>query len=184
MAEFQEIYTAYVRRVYRFLLGLTGNSTEAEELTQQTFYLAFRHIGKFEGRSSLYTWLCQIGKNAWLRECRRLSRLSGESIETLAGLSETSDATQISGVNSNLMPEMSGSIEINLIKQEEHRRAVQKLTLLPQPYRDVVILRIYGELPFSEIAALFGKSESWGKVTFFRGNEKLRKMMEDEDDTV
>lgn len=184
MAEFQEIYTSYARRVYRFLLGLTGNPAEAEELTQQTFYLAFRHIGKFEGRSSLYTWLCQIGKNAWFRECRRLKRFSGESIETLAGLSETSDATRMSGVNANLMPEMSGSIESNLIKQEEHHRAVKKLTLLSQPYRDVVILRIYGELPFSEIAALFGKSESWGKVTFFRGKEKLRKMMEDEDDTV
>lgn len=184
MTDFHEIYTSYVRRVYRFLLALTGNSAEAEELTQQTFYQAFLHIGQFEGRSSLYTWLCQIGKNAWFRECRRAGRFARENVETLAERAGAADQTPSGFTDGNVEALAAGSIEEDLIRREDGRRAAQMLCKLSQPYRDVVILRIYGELPYGEIAALFGKSESWGKVTFFRGKEKLRKMMEDQDDTV
>jgi len=179
MAEFQEIYTAYARRVYRFLLALTGNMSEAEELTQQTFYRAFLHIGQFEGRSSIYTWLCQIGKNEWFRECRRLRRFSMEDVETLQEPIDSAGTVGFGAAASTGIPPAATTIEEDLIRKEDGRRAVQKLCGLPQPYRDVVVLRIYGELPFGEISALFGKSESWGKVTFFRGKEKLRKMMED-----
>ena len=189
MAEFQEIYTTYARRVYRFLLALTRDATAAEELTQQTFYRAFLHIGQFEGRSSLYTWLCQIGKNEWFRECRRLRRFSSDDVDALAGSGDSADnGSRFLGAAGSAVEASEaaapGSVEEDLIRKEDGKRAAQALCGLPQPYRDVVILRIYGELPFGEIAALFGKSESWGKVTFFRGKEKLRKMMEDPDDNV
>lgn len=181
MADFQEIYTTYARRVYRFLLALTRDAAEAEELTQQTFYRAFLHIGRFEGRSSLYTWLCQIGKNEWFRECRHLRRFSKNNVESLetsggsAGFGAASSTNFVSAEN---------PIEDDIIRKENGKRAAQALCGLPQPYRDVVILRIYGELPFGEISALFEKSESWGKVTFFRGKEKLRKIMEDQEDDL
>jgi len=190
MEEFQEIYTTYARRVYRFLLALTRDGTVAEELTQQTFYMAFLHIGRFEGRSSLYTWLCQIGKNEWFRECRRLRRFSSGEVEATTALgdpenSSVEDLPGFEGSDAGIAEsDASDSIEENMIRKENGRRAAQALCGLPQPYRDVVILRIYGELPFAEIAALFEKSESWGKVTFFRGKEKLRKMMEDQDDDM
>lgn len=158
MAEFEEIYETYVRRVYRFLLALTGDPSEAEELTQQTFYQAFLHIEQFQGRSSLFTWLCQIGKNEWFRECRRLRRFTDEDIEEIAA---------------------DKAIDVELVKKDESRRAVFVLCQLKQPYRDVVILRIYGQLAFSQIALLFEKTESWAKVTFFRGKEKLKKKMEE-----
>ncbi|NLW89378.1 MAG: RNA polymerase sigma factor [Clostridiaceae bacterium] len=182
MTEFQDIYTTYARRVYRFLLALTGNTSEAEELTQQTFYRAFLHIGRFEGRSSLYTWLCQIGKNEWFRECRRRRRFAGNDVDARteptgsdgSGRGVSVDPTDVSAAN--------GSVEDHIVRKEDGRRAAQALCGLPQPYRDVVILRIYGELPFAEIAALFEKSVSWSKVTFFRGKEKLRNMMEEPND--
>lgn len=158
MAEFEEIYTAYVRRVYRFLLALSGDPSEAEELTQQTFYQAFLHINQFEGRSSLYTWLCQIGKNEWFRECRRLKRFSDEELEDI---------------------ESNEYLDEELLRSEETKRAVRALCDLSQPYRDVLVLRIYGEIPFAQIAALYSKSESWAKVTFFRGKVKLRTNMEE-----
>jgi RNA polymerase sigma-70 factor (ECF subfamily) len=153
MAEFEEIYSTYARRVYRFLLALSRNTSVAEELTQQTFYQAFLHIGQFEGRSSLFTWLCQIGKNEWFRECRRSRIYSNEDTDEVP---------------------CDGAIDEAICRREETGRAVRALCGLETPYRDVVILRIYGQLPFSEIAALFAKSESWAKVTFFRGKVKLR----------
>ncbi len=161
MAEFEEIYSTYARRVYRFLLALTRNGSVAEELTQQTFYQAFLHIGQFEGRSSLYTWLCQIGKNEWFRECRRSRRFTDE--------------------NADEVP-CESAMDEEFCRREETGRAVRALCDLEPPYRDVVILRIYGQLPFAEIAALFAKSESWAKVTFFRGKVKLRERLEENDD--
>ena len=83
MASFQNIYEEYAQPVYRFLLSLTGNDDLAEELLSETFYQAFRHIDKFEGRCNLYTWLCQIGKNAWIKECRRNKRYSEIRLDDL-----------------------------------------------------------------------------------------------------
>ena len=83
MRGFEELYKTQGKAVYRFLLTLTGDPHQAEELLQETFYQAFIHIDRFEGRSSLYTWLCQIGKNAWLRECRRRSRYADTPYEDL-----------------------------------------------------------------------------------------------------
>ena len=80
---FEELYKTQGKPVYRFLLSLTGDEHQAEELLQETFYQAFLHIDRFEGRSSLYTWLCQIGKNAWLKERKRRSRYADIPYEEL-----------------------------------------------------------------------------------------------------
>lgn len=158
MANFSEIYGQYVQKVYRFLLALSENETQAEELTQQTFYKALLHIDRFQERCSLYTWLCQIGKNEWLLECRRKKPVSFEIVGELAD---------------------KRSMEEDFIQKEQVAVAREALLRLPEPYRDVLILRIYGNLPFAEIAAIYQNSESWAKVTFFRGKEKLKKEMED-----
>lgn len=157
MEDFSEIYEKQVRGVYRFLLKLTGDTQTAEELTQQTFYKALLHIGRFKGKCSLYTWLCTIGKNEWLLECRK------HKIFPLDLLKEA---------HSEPGPE---EMLLSRDRQAAVRNAVHKL---PEPYREVVILRVYGELPYAEIAAGFHKTESWAKVTFFRGKEKLRENLE------
>ena len=53
------------------------------------------------------------------------------------------------------------------------------LHTLPDPYKEVFSLRVFGELTFREIAALFGKSESWARVTYHRARLKIRERMED-----
>ena len=56
---------------------------------------------------------------------------------------------------------------------------VQRAILdLPEDYRDVVILHIYGEVPLKEISIRKGKSESWGKVTFYRAKQMLAQKLE------
>ena len=125
---FEELYKTQGKPVYRFLLALTGDEGQAEELLQETFYQAFLHIDRFEGRSSLYTWLCRIGKNAWLKECRRKSRFTDASYEEL------------------LLPAEDTSPDAQLIRQEEYRRVRQAILKLDEPYRDVFILHAHGGL--------------------------------------
>lgn len=157
MANFSEVYTKYAKQVYRFLLSLSGSEQQAEELTQQTFYKAFLHIDRFEGRSSLYTWLCGIGKNEWLMACRK---------KTLLPLDEIMQVEEAEGV------------ETAVLRRETQIAVRRALLALPEPYRDVLIMRTYGEVPFAQIAAAHGKSESWAKVTYFRGKDRLRKELE------
>ena len=85
MEEFENIYAKYFRQLYHFLYRLCGDESLAEELTQETLYKAYLHIETFQGRSSLYTWLCQIGKNEWLNECRRQKHCQPKVLETEEG---------------------------------------------------------------------------------------------------
>lgn len=154
MAVFQDIYQTYGKPLYRFLLSLTGNSSDAEELLQETFYQAFLHIDQFEGRSSIYTWLCRIGKNAWLKECRRRSRFDVRQMEEL----ELADLR---------------SVEEQMILRDEKERLRRAVQGLEEPYREVFILHGYGGVKLKEIAASFGKTESWARVTWHRAKKKV-----------
>ena len=155
MKEFQKVYEEFARPVYRFLLSPPGSEDMAEELLAETFYQAFLHIDRFEGRCSLYTWLCQIGKNAWLKECRRNKRYSDVAFEELE-LADKGQSAEEKAVNAD-----------TLIKIP---KAIQKLE---DTYRDVFVLHAIGEVSLKEIAAIYGKSESWARVTYFRAKNKI-----------
>ena len=162
MAGFEELYKAQGKPVYRFLLALTGDEHLAEELLQETFYQAFLHIDRFEGRSSLYTWLCCIGKNAWLRECRRRSRYADTPYEEL----KLTDPTP--------------TPEDATLRREQTQRLRQAVLALEDPQREVFILHAYGGLKLKEIAALHQKSESWARVTYFRARKTIQEVLSDE----
>ena len=155
MKEFQKVYEEFARPVYRFLLSLTGSEDMAEELLAETFYQAFLHIDRFEGRCSLYTWLSQIGKNAWLKECRRNKRYSDVAFEELE-LADKGQSAEEKAVNADTLNRI--------------RKAIQKLE---DTYRDVFVLHAIGEVSQKEIAAIYGKSESWARVTYFRAKNKI-----------
>ena len=157
MHEFDEVYRLYFDRVYRFLLGLSGNHHIADELTQETFFRAMQRLNIYTEQGHLHTWLCTIAKNLWLNECRK--RKFEAALDT--DLPDTSPA-----------PEES-------LAEKERRRALRRAILeLPEDYRDVVLLHIYAELPLKEIAFQKGKSESWGKVTFYRAKQLLNRRLE------
>ena len=155
MAVFKEIYEEYGKKVYRFLLALTGNAQEAEELLQETFYQAFLHVDKFEGRCSVYTWLCQIGKNAWLQECRRKKRFSEKELEKLT------------------ITDKSPSPEEFSIRREEYEHIRQAVQRLEEPYREVFVMHVFGGVKLTEIALEYGKTESWARVTYYRAKQKI-----------
>lgn len=75
MANFSKMYEQYVEQVYCFLRGLSGDDSFAEELTRKTFYQAFLHVDSFENCSSVFEWLCEIGKNVYLREMKRQKKM-------------------------------------------------------------------------------------------------------------
>lgn len=160
MKEFYEVYRDSAQKVYRFLLRLTGSADLAEELTAETFYQAYLHIDKFRGECAMDTWLCQIAKNAFYKEQGRRKR-HVEEMQAQALVS----------------PDVYERLEDRQTALTIHKLLHQ----LPEPYREVFSLRVFGELQFSEIAAVFGKSESWAKMTFYRAKARLIEEMEAQD---
>ena len=71
MQVLEEIYEMYSQKVFLFLLSKTNHVDIAEELTQETFFQAVQCIDRFQGNSSVLTWLCGIAKNVWLKDLRK-----------------------------------------------------------------------------------------------------------------
>ena len=157
MDDFPVVCQMYYQKVYRFLLSLTGNPHQAEDLTQETFYRALLHLGQYRDDGHMYTWLCTIGKNAWLSECRRQKRL----------------------VPLDDVPEQAVSGPEEKYTRQELRLALREaLLILPEDHLEVVLLHVYGGLSLRSVAARRGKSESWARVIFYRAKRQLRHKLE------
>ena len=153
MQSMDDIYQKYARTVYKYLLTLVHNENVAEELTQETFYQAIRCIDKYNGKCAISTWLCAIAKNQHLLYQRKNPNF--ENIEE-----------HIQEVN---------SAERDTLKSIDRVELLKRLHLCSEPYREVLYLRIFGNLSFKEIGEIMEQTENWARVTFYRGKEKLRK---------
>lgn len=155
-SELENYYREYGKKVYLFLMSLSGDSDISEELTQETFYQAIKSINRFEGKCSVYTWLCQIAKNLW---CRELDRRKRHPVAEY-------DANARS-------PSVTPEEEISL--KDEKINILKRLHTLPEHEKEIILLRASGELSFREIGEIFEKSENWARVTYYRAKQKLKK---------
>ena len=151
--EFEELYRENFDLVYRYALGLTRDVHAAEELTQETFFKALQAIDGFRGECGLKTWLCGIAKNKFISQQRQKNP---EPLEELPEIEAPGESPASAALRS-----------------DESMRLHRLLHELPEPYKEVFSLRTFGELPFAQIGELFGKTESWARVTYFRARQKL-----------
>lgn len=152
MTGFEEVYRLYFRDVYKYALSLTRDEHLAEELTQETFFKALCSIERFDGRCKVYVWLCQIAKNTYFTQYQRAAKAERRSPE----------------------PKCGGSMEERMENRETVLEIHKVLHGLPEPYKEVFSLRAFGELSFKQIGALFGKTESWARVTYHRAKMKIK----------
>lgn len=154
MTDFKEVYNLYFREVYRYSLSLCRNEAIAEEITQETFFKALSGLDKFDGKCKVSVWLCQIAKNTYISMYRKDRFLDRDA-----------DTSQLTG-----KCDMEG-----LYVNQETALAIHKvLHDLEEPYKEVFSLRTFGELPFKQIAELFGKTEAWARVTYHRARLKIK----------
>ncbi len=151
----EEVLLAEYEAVYRYCLSMCQNETDASDITQETFLKALWSIKGFEGNCSLYTWLCTIAKNLWINKCKKTNRES--FIED-----NTSD------ISSHDI-----SLEQMVSEKDMSKRIHKVLHTLDEPYKEIFTLRVFGELPFSDIAELFSKTESWARVTYHRAKKMI-----------
>ena len=168
MQSMEEIYQQHAQAVYRYLCSLAGDEDLSEELTQETFAQAVSSIGRFDGSCKVSTWLCAIAKNQ-LMTYRRKHPLQ----ESLDELSENGGA-----LGSGTAP----SPEEETLAVERRKRLYAAIHESPEPGREVLYLRLLGGLSFKEIGDVLGQSENWARVTFYRGKEKLKGKVRDDEE--
>ena len=151
------LYEACYMRVFSFVMTLSGDSALSEEITQETFLRAFRNKNGFRGESDEATWLCAIARNLFLDEKRRDSR-RGELPEDI--------------------PDHAALVDRQVEDRDSSFRIHLALHGLDEPYREVFELRVFGELSFRDIGAIFGKTENWARVTYHRARLRLQERME------
>lgn len=153
-----EIYRENAAMIYKYLYGLTRESELAEELTQETFFQAIKGIDKFRGDCKISVWLCGIAKKLWYKELEKRSRHKTVPL----------DDTILSNE----------SVENKSLNHLEKIETFRLMHNLDDVTREVMYLRLAGELQFSEIAAIMGKTENWARVTYYREKQKIMKGME------
>ena len=155
--DFEKIYTEYFSDVYKYVLSLCRNEATAEEITQETFFKAMRHIDKFNGTCKLYVWLCQIAKNTYYSYQKKNERTTSVDEAELQNM---------------IAPD--AFVEELIGAQEEAKQIRKILHELPDPYKEVFMWRVFGELSFKAIGELYNKTDNWACVTYHRA----RKMMQ------
>jgi len=160
LERFEAVYRAYFGDVYRYLCSLTEDASLAEELTGETFFRAMKAIGRFRGECETRVWLCQIAKNCFMDHCRKEKKRMPQDRSELPEILPEGEAEQ----------------------KEDVLRIHRHLHDLPEPYKEVFSLRVFGELGFREIGGLFGRSANWACVVYHRARERIRRKMEEEEE--
>lgn len=160
MQNIEKIYQEYYSVVYKYLICLTGNTDIAEELTQETFYKMIKKIHTFKGNSKISVWLCEIAKNLWYDELRK------RKIKTVS-YDELKDT------------DLSKSIENEYINKEQIDETNNKINELDFLTKRVFYLRLNADMSFKEIGQVLGKTETWARVTFYRGKQKVKEVNKD-----
>ncbi len=165
MKEFEEIYRLHYSYVYGFLYRTCQNDHHlAEELTQETFYQAFRSLYRYNGKCSIETWLCSIAKNVWFHHLRKHKDICLD----LESLEET------------LHDDYEKTPEAHAERNERSAVIRSAINALKPKYREVLLLRATTDLTFSQIADIMKITESSAKVLYFRAKNDIKESLENE----
>ena len=153
---FGELYEIYIKKIFAFIYYKTHHRETAQDLTSQTFMKALEKISTFDSdKGSFNSWIYQIARNSVCDHFRSFQ--FDKNIDDIWDLTSSDDVPRDVA---------------NKIQLEEVREGLQKLS--PQQ-REIIILRVWEGLKFSEISEILSKSEAACKMDFSRGIKNLKK---------
>lgn len=159
--DFEELYQRYFRDVYYFCRRFPMTPDLAEEITQETFFKAFKNLASYQGEKDIRAWLFTIARNTYYSYYRKQRRQR-------SFLQNSREELQI--------PDSSDRLEI----KEEQLLLREAIGKMEERYQEVVALRVFGEMSFEQIGRLTHQSTNAARVTFFRGKKKLMTILAEE----
>lgn len=159
MTEFESIYRRYFSDVELYLRAICHDAHLAEELTEHVFFQALKALPEFRGDCDIRTWLCAMARNAYLSHLRKTK--------------PTEDIAQIQ------IPDPKQAVEEQVADRQQAMQIHRILHEMPEPYKEVFSLRVFGQLSFGDIGGLFGRTANWACVTYHRARQKIQEKMEE-----
>ena len=156
-----EIYKENAKIVYSFLFSYTQDARLSEELTQETFLKAIKSIHRYNGKCKISVWLCQIAKHLLFQEWEKRGKVKNISYDE------------------NLEIRLDSTEDI-VISNDNKKRIYKIIQSIDNPYKEVLYLRLTGDLSFKEIGEILERSENWARVTYYRGKSKVIRRLNDE----
>lgn len=180
MTEFEKIYRTYFSDVYYFIKSLSKDDDLAQDITSETFFKAMKSLHRFRGECHIRVWLCQIAKNCYFSHLKARNKLLPQKeADDLLSLYENYREAEINQKSLSYTRIQNTALEEKLIQKERAAEIHMLVHKLPEPYKEVFMLRVFGELSFKEIAELFKKSHNWACVTYHRARAKIQEQMEE-----
>jgi RNA polymerase sigma-70 factor (ECF subfamily) len=165
-AAFEYLYGLHSRRVYAVCLRMVGNTTEAEDLTQEAFLLLFRKILTFRGESAFSTWLHRLAVNLVLMRLRKKS----PPIVSIEAASAPGDETASPSIDRGA-PDLLLEGTIDRINLE------RCIAQLPVGYRSIFVLHDIQGYQHNEIAEILGRSVGDSKSQLHKARVRLRELL-------
>lgn len=163
--EIEQVYRTYFKSVYRYIWKLSGNEQIAEEIASETFLKVMKSIGEFRGNCDMRVWICQIAKNTYYTYLKKRHKTA--SMEEI-------ELQNIADPKAFLEEQIGIQVEALQIRKILHT--------MPEPYKEVFMWRVFGELSFKEIGALYNKTDNWACVTYHRARKMIQDRLEENDD--
>jgi RNA polymerase sigma-70 factor (ECF subfamily) len=161
-AAFRTLVERYHARLYETVLRIVKERADAEEVTQETFFRAWRNLKNFQFDSALYTWLYRIAVNAAVDLSARRRRRSHVSIDD-----ENSHVA--SSIRGHEPPPAAGPERSEAIALV--RAGVDEL---PEPFKTILILREYGDMSYDQLAEVLEVPKGTVESRLFRARMRLR----------
>ena len=163
-AAFEALFSAHKRRVYSLCLRMTGDTAEAEDLTQEAFLQLFRKISTFRGESAFTTWLHRLVVNVVLMRMRK----KGLPVVSL----DEPDTSHDEPVQRDF-----GGNDLRLIGSIDRIRLTRAIESLPHGYRTVFMLHDVEGYEHNEIAQIMNCSVGNSKSQLHKARLKLRDLL-------
>lgn len=160
MRDLEELYTTYYSKVYAYVLAMSQNQHTAEEVTQEAFYKAMKNLRKFRGDSTILTWICSIARNTYYDEKRKSQ--DSIALEDITDLHDDFD------------------VEKHMTNKSALLKIHKALHGMKEPYKEVFSLRCFAELSFEQIGKIFGNTENWARVTYYRSKKMIQNDVKEE----
>ncbi len=154
---FAALYDYYIRTIYNFIYYKTHHKETAEDLTSETFFKALRTISSVDSNRSFLSWLYKIAHNSVIDFYRRKKQT--QDIDDVWDLTDDTD----------IVRDVENTREFEKVKVH-----LKKLSSLE---REIIILRVWQDLSYREIAEIVGKTEANSKMIYSRSIKKLRDMV-------
>jgi RNA polymerase sigma-70 factor, ECF subfamily len=168
-AEFARLVETYSGVIYRLAIKMLEDPQDAEDVLQETFMKAYRHISSFDGRSKVSTWLYRIATNEALMLIRRRKNLPVSLDEPLDLQDHEAQPVQI--VDWCCLPEE------DLMSSEARSYLDHAINTLSASLRAVFVLREVEGLSTLETAEVLGLSEMAVKTRLSRARMRLRELL-------